>query len=65
MAWKPIYESEQLSLIVDDDKQVAMLEVSSGGFVPSYITFHWSEQELAEIIQALQNAQQELKGNRA
>jgi hypothetical protein len=65
MTWKPIYDSEQLSLIVDDVKQVAMLEVNSGGYVPHYITFHWNEQELAEIIQALQNAQQELKDNHA
>ncbi|MCU6796076.1 hypothetical protein OB236_28545 [Paenibacillus sp. WQ 127069] len=65
MTWKPIYDSEQLSLIVDDVKQVAMLEVNSGGYVPHYITFHWNEQELAEIIQALQNAHQELKDNHA
>jgi hypothetical protein len=65
MAWKPIYDSEQLSLIVDDEKQVAMLEVSSGGYVPRYVTLHWNEQELAEVIQALQNAQQQLKGTSA
>jgi len=65
MAWKAIYDSEQLSLIVDDEKQVAMLEVSSGGYVPRYVTLHWNEQELAEIIQALINAQQQLKGTSA
>lgn len=65
MAWKPIYDSEQLSLIVDDNKQTAMLEVNSGGYVPHYITLHWNERELAEIIQALQYAQQELRGHHA
>jgi hypothetical protein len=65
MAWKPIYDSEQLSLIVDDDKQVAMLEVSSGGYVPRYVTLHWNEQQLSEVIQALQKAQQQLKGSQA
>jgi hypothetical protein len=61
MVWKPVYDSEQLSLIVDDEKHIAMLEISSGGYVPRYITLHWNEQELAEVIQALQNAQQLLK----
>ncbi|NHN32387.1 hypothetical protein [Paenibacillus agricola] len=65
MAWKPIYDSEQLSLIADDELKVAMLEVSSGGYVPRYVTLHWNEQELAEVIQALQSAQQLLKGDSA
>jgi hypothetical protein len=65
VAWKPIYENEQVSLIVDEDKQNLMFEVNSGGYTPRYVTLHWNESELAELIQALQNAQQSLKGTRA
>ncbi|MCR8633833.1 MULTISPECIES: hypothetical protein [Paenibacillus] len=60
MAWITMYETDALTLVVDDEKQTAMLEVNSGGYRPRYITLHWNEQELAEVIKALQSAHQSL-----
>lgn len=64
MAWKPIFENEHISLIVDEEKQSAMFEVNSGGYTPRYVTLHWNEQELSELIQVLQAAQSSLKAAR-
>ncbi|NOU93591.1 hypothetical protein GC093_10210 [Paenibacillus sp. LMG 31456] len=60
MTWITMYESDALTLVVDDEKQTAMLEVSSGGYRSRYITLHWNKQELAEVIKALQLAHQTL-----
>jgi hypothetical protein len=38
VAWITVYESDYLTLVVDDEKKTAMLEVSSGGYRPRYIT---------------------------
>jgi hypothetical protein len=65
MAWKLIYESDHLQLILDDEKQTAMVEISSGGYRPRYITLHWNEQELEEVIKALQSAHQGLIDGRS
>jgi hypothetical protein len=60
MAWITMYENEEMTLVVDDEKQTAMLEVNSGGYRPRYITLHWNEQQLSEVIGALQTARQAL-----
>jgi len=57
MAWERLLEKEQLELIVDTEKNHLMIETSSGGAVPRFITIHVStEQEIDEIIAALHKA---------
>ncbi|QGQ94431.1 hypothetical protein EHS13_05690 [Paenibacillus psychroresistens] len=57
MAWERLLEKDQLEIIMDTDKGTVMLETSSGGAVPRYVTIHiQNEQELDEIIAALQKA---------
>jgi hypothetical protein len=57
MAWERLLEKDQLEIIIDTDKGTLMLETSSGGAVPRYVTVHiQNEQELNEILDALQKA---------
>lgn len=59
MAWERILEKEQLELIIDNETGHLMIETSSGGAVPRYITIHiHSELEIDEIIAALKKAKQ-------
>jgi hypothetical protein len=57
MAWERLLEKDQLEIIMDTDKGTIMLETSTGGAVPRYVTVHIQNvQELDEIIAALQKA---------
>jgi hypothetical protein len=57
MAWEQLLTKDQLEIIVDTDKGTLMMETSSGGAVPRYVTVHiQNEQELDELIAALQKA---------
>jgi HKD family nuclease len=57
MAWERLLAKDQLEIIVDTDKGTLMMETSSGGAVPKYVTVHiQNEQELDELIAALQKA---------
>jgi hypothetical protein len=57
MAWEQLLTKDQLEIIVDTDKGTLMMETSSGGAVPRYVTVHiQNEQELDELITALQKA---------
>jgi hypothetical protein len=57
MAWERLLAKDQLEIIVDTDKGTLMMETSSGGAVPRYVTVHiQNEQELDELIAALQKA---------
>lgn len=57
MAWERLLERDQLEIIIDTDKGTLMLETSSGGAVPRYVTVHIQNvQELEEIIAALHKA---------
>jgi hypothetical protein len=59
MAWERLLEKNQLEIIVDTDKGTLMLETSSGGAVPRYVTVHiQNEQELDELIAALLKAKE-------
>jgi hypothetical protein len=59
VAWERLLEKDQLEIIVDTDKGTLMLETSSGGAVPRYVTVHiQNEQELDELIGALQKAKE-------
>jgi hypothetical protein len=59
VAWERLLEKDQLEIIVDTDKGTLMLETSSGGAVPRYVTVHiQNEQELDELIRALQKAKE-------
>lgn len=57
MGWERLLEHDQLEITIDTDKGTLMLETSSGGAVPRYVTVHiQNEQELDEIITALYKA---------
>jgi hypothetical protein len=56
MAWKSIFENEQLTVVVDDEKQNIMVEMSSGGYRPRFVTAHWSIEETQAVIEALEKA---------
>jgi hypothetical protein len=59
MAWERLFETDQLEIIIDTDKGHVMLETSSGGAVPRYVTVHiHKEQEIDELIHALQKAKE-------
>ena len=59
MAWERLLEKDQLEIIVDTEKGTLMLETSTGGAVPRYVTVHvQNEQELNEIINALLKAKE-------
>jgi ribonuclease HI len=59
MAWERLFETDQLEIIVDTDKGHVMLETSSGGAVPKYVTVHiQNEQEIEALIHALQKAKE-------
>ncbi|TBL68287.1 hypothetical protein [Paenibacillus thalictri] len=60
MAWKTIYENDHIHLVADEEQQQAMLEVSSGGYRPRYVTLQLPVAELDQLIAALQLAKQEL-----
>jgi hypothetical protein len=59
MAWERLLAKDQLELIADTEKGTLMLETSSGGAIPRYVTVHiQNEQELDELIGALQKAKE-------
>lgn len=59
MAWERLYTKDQLEIVVDTDKGSLMMEASSGGAVPKYVTVHiQNEQEVDELIAALQKAKE-------
>ncbi|WP_248929661.1 hypothetical protein [Paenibacillus hamazuiensis] len=60
MAWTAIYESEQVSLVADREHGQALLEVSSGGYRPRYMTLRMNAAELDLLIEALQRAKAEI-----
>ncbi|MDB5054235.1 MAG: hypothetical protein JWM44_2285 [Bacilli bacterium] len=58
MTWERILQKDQLELIVDTEKHL-MLETSSGGAVPRYVTVHiQSKEEINELIAALNKAKE-------
>jgi hypothetical protein len=57
MVWERLLEKDQLEIIVDTERAHLMVEASSGGAVPKFITVHiQTEAEIDELIQALQKA---------
>jgi hypothetical protein len=59
MAWERLLEKDQLEIIVDTEKGNVMIETSSGGAIPKYVTVHFqTEQEIDELIAALQKAKE-------
>ncbi|WP_409345768.1 hypothetical protein [Paenibacillus sp. MBLB4367] len=63
MAWVNVLSMEQLEIVVDDERKQCMIELSSSGSVPRYVTLHIDEAEQLEtIIRALKEARQILQG---
>lgn len=56
MSWKTIFEDEHVSIVVDESNRIVMLEASSGGYRPRYVTLQLDASRLEVIIEALQSA---------
>lgn len=56
LAWTSVFENEQLTVVVDEDKHNIMVELSTGGYRPRFVTAHWSAEETKAVIQALEQA---------
>lgn len=57
MAWVTLLSEEQIQITADDQNKIAMMEVSSAGSVPRYVSVHFnSTQEIDKFIHALQVA---------
>ncbi|WP_438448641.1 hypothetical protein [Gorillibacterium sp. sgz5001074] len=57
MAWVQLLSEDLLNVTVDDERKVCMLEVSSGGSVPRYVTVHFDRpDQLDELIRSLEKA---------
>lgn len=54
MAWINMLERDQLSVKLDDKDEMALLEVNDGGISPNYVTIRLDENEIDELIEALQ-----------
>ncbi|MDD9266342.1 hypothetical protein ACFPES_04780 [Paenibacillus sp. GCM10023248] len=54
MAWINMLERDQLSVKLDEKDEMALLEVNDGGISPNYVTIRLDENEIDELIEALQ-----------
>lgn len=57
MAWIEVLSQPNITVTVDDERKVCMLETVSGGSVPRYVTVQFSSRdELDELIRGLEQA---------
>ncbi|CAN7328315.1 hypothetical protein [Paenibacillus sp. LjRoot56] len=61
MAWVQILDKDHLSVKLDDQDDSALIEVNDGGISPNYVTIRLNEQEVDELIEALQRIKQSMQ----
>jgi hypothetical protein len=61
MAWVNMLDREQLSVKLDDKDETALLEINDGGITPTYVTIRLHENEIDELIEALQRIKQAIQ----
>ncbi|MBP1962452.1 hypothetical protein [Paenibacillus aceris] len=61
MAWINMLEREQLTVKLDNKDEMALLEVNDGGISPNYVTIRLNENEIDELIEALQRIKQAIQ----
>ncbi len=65
LAWERILEMAQLELILDTDKNHLMIEATTGGAVPRFVTVHInSDKEIDALIEALHKAKNMFSANK-
>ncbi|MFD2614299.1 hypothetical protein [Paenibacillus gansuensis] len=60
MVWTTILNNEHLIITADKEQGIIMIETSSGGYRPKYVTLHLNEAEIDEMMSALSAAKQHL-----
>lgn len=60
MGWKTLFQNEHMSLVLDTNHNHCMMEVSSGGYQPRYVTLHLNGEDLSQLIDELQKAKEQL-----
>jgi hypothetical protein len=59
MSLTSILQEEQISIFADDEQKNILLEVSSSGYRPKYVTLHLDKKEdIDRIIEALIKAKE-------
>jgi len=59
-----VLQEEQISIAVDDEQQNIILELSSSGYRPRFVTMHINKrEEVEQIIKALEKALHYLRDN--
>jgi hypothetical protein len=61
VAWKTILQKDQISIVIDEERNHVLLETSSGGYRPRYVTLHIDAEEVDELIHSLEQAKIQLK----
>ncbi|MNH94867.1 hypothetical protein D3C73_474950 [compost metagenome] len=61
MAWETVLDQEQLTVKLDSMDRTALIEVNDGGISPNYVTIRLQDQEIGELIAALEKIRQTLK----
>ncbi|MCD1259325.1 hypothetical protein B5M42_010805 [Paenibacillus athensensis] len=61
MVWKSVLERDHFTVKLDEKDRTALLEVNDGGIAPAYVTVRLQEQEIDELIDALQQVRNALK----
>lgn len=56
MAWKNLYENDQLSIKFDTEHRNLIMETSGGGLIPSYVTLFLQEKDVDELIEVLNSS---------
>lgn len=58
MAWTTLYETDRMDIRLDLDAKQVLMELGSGGLVPSYVTLHLDTNEIEALEQVLHRARQ-------
>ncbi|WP_261302372.1 hypothetical protein [Paenibacillus andongensis] len=61
MAWIQVLDKEHLSVKFDDQDETALLEINDGGISPNYVTIRLNENEIDDLIEALQRIKQAIQ----
>ncbi|KRF21554.1 hypothetical protein [Paenibacillus sp. Soil787] len=61
MAWIQVLDKQHLSVKFDDQDEMALLEINDGGISPNYVTIRLNENEIDDLIEALQRIKQAIQ----
>jgi hypothetical protein len=61
VAWEHVLDKEQLTVKLDRSDRTAIIEINDGGIAPNYVTIRLDEQEIGELVAALEGIQISLR----